>query len=88
MLYGEAHAYSLSVFLTGLPGCGCQSDPCQWEACGGGAGAESDPLLPASALRAQQGSAERAGGESCTLVHTHTLLVHMLGTASQCYISI
>lgn len=50
LMYGEALLYSLSVFSTGLPGCGCQSDPCQWEACGGGAGAEPDPLLPATAL--------------------------------------
>lgn len=59
-------------FSIGFPGCGRQGDPCQWEACGGGAGAESDPLLPASALRAQQGPTERAGGESRTLVHTHS----------------
>lgn len=55
----------------GLPGCCCQGNPSEREAGGGRAGPQSDPVLPASAVSAQQRPAEGAGGAGGTLVQLH-----------------
>lgn len=55
---------------SGFSGCCCQGDPAEWEAGGGRADPQSGPVLPPTALPAQQRPAEGAGGASGSLVRT------------------